>query len=356
MALAMCAEMTFTLYVTLYGFSNLLGHLFKLLSFWLLFVAIARSMLIGPYEALKLEMEEHMRTEEKLRLAATAFDAHEGIIILDRNKNILQVNNAFMEATGYSEQELIGRNPRMLNSNRQDKTFYRKMWHEIENQGHWHGELWVRRKDGEFYPIELSVSTMKNAKGEITHYLGHYRDLSEQKQAEQLEAKAYFDPLTNLPNRHLLNDRLEQAVARAKRHGHLSAMLFVDLDNFKPINDNQGHAAGDAVLQEVAARLKTNLREVDAAVRLGGDEFVLLLENVGHEHEESKAQALTLGDKIRAALALPYSVDGQKLHLTSSIGIALFPLESDKENDPLNRADEAMYRAKKEGKNRVVTL
>lgn len=298
------------------------------------------------------DISQRRATEEALRLSATAFEAHEAIAITDLHGNFLRVNRAFSQITGYGADEVIGQNPRLLQSGRHNKTFYRHMWETLQQSGHWEGEIWNRRKDGTLYLEWLTITAVCDSNNVTTHYLAHFQDITERKQAEErIYYQAFYDPLTELPNRRLLLDRLEKELARSRRHGHIGALLFLDLDRFKTINDSLGHATGDELLRQVASRLRLRLRAEDSAARLGGDEFVILLNELSNDIEHAATMASCVAEEIRNALSAPYDIDNQRLHTSPSIGISLFPLESESGAEVLKQADIAMYHAKQEGRN-----
>jgi diguanylate cyclase (GGDEF)-like protein/PAS domain S-box-containing protein len=479
----------------------------------------------GEVLAVVRDISTQRRADEALRLAATAFETHEGITITDKNANILRVNQAFTQITGYSAEEVVGKNPRILKSGRQDAAFYRDMWNALTERGHWQGEISNRRKNGESYPEWLTITAVKNDQGETTHYVAVFVDLSELKHQQatiersaleeqalgallrlsleplpleeflqqaldrilasvpwlmllpkggifldkqkgsagklrlvasrdlapdlrrlctevsfgqclcgraarertiqfadcvdhrhetvysgitahghynvpilsgdtvlgvmalylpeghkseaqekafllrvadvlsmgiirryaeaEVEYGAYHDVLTGLPNRRLLMDRLERNLASAVRHGHVGAVLFVDLDHFKTINDSLGHSVGDVLLQRVAIRLREALREEDTTARLGGDEFVILLPQVSSDLETTASQIHKIAEKVQAVVSRPYTVRDHELHITPSIGISLFPKGKDSADDVLKQADTAMYRAKEGGRNAI---
>ena len=299
------------------------------------------------------ELSQHTQTEADLRIAATAFESHVGMLITDADQVILRVNKAFTKITGFTPQEAIGQRPRLLNSGVHDGVFFEVMWRSIALDGAWQGEIWNRRKNGEVYPEWLTITTVKDAAGLTTHYVGTFTDITASKTAEnQIRDLAFNDPLTHLPNRRLLMDRLEQALAAGARHPRKSALLFVDLDNFKALNDTQGHYQGDLLLQQVAKRLATCVREGDTVARLGGDEFVVMLEDLSEQAMEAATQARSVGEKILVALNQVYLLGLCEYHSTPSIGVTLFggsPQESI--DEPLKRADLAMYQAKAAGRN-----
>lgn len=298
------------------------------------------------------DITERKNAEQELRIAATAFESREGLMITDARKVIIQVNRAFTELSGYSAEEAIGRTPAILKSDRQDAEFYRVLWETISREGHWHGEIWNRHKNGEVCPEWLSISIVRDNEGKITHYIGNFSDISERKAAEEkIRDLAFFDPLTKLPNRRMLADRLQHAFATSARGGTYGAALFIDLDNFKTINDTKGHAVGDLLLIEAADRLQSCVREGDTVARLGGDEFVLVLEDLDSELEVAAAKAKTVGDKILGLLRLPYLLRELEHLGSASIGVSLFGGNDVNTEDLLRRADTAMYEAKKAGRN-----
>ena len=240
----------------------------------------------------------------------------------------------------------------MLQSGRHDAAFYRAMWDRIASEGSWQGEIWHRRKGGEIFPEWLNIAAVKRDSGEITHYVGTLIDITERKAAEkQIEYLAYYDPLTQLPNRRLFLDRLQQALAGCARSGRKGALLFIDLDNFKILNETSGHDVGDRLLVEVARRLAACVRNGDTVARLGGDEFVVLLEDLSENAQEAAAQAKETGEKILAALDRPYTIAGRVRHSTPSIGVTLFVDAGDSLDELLKQADIAMYQAKSAGRN-----
>ncbi len=291
--------------------------------------------------------------EEALRIAATAFESQEGMTVTDAEQVILRVNGAFSAITGYSAEEVVGQTPRLLRSGRHDAAFYAAMWDSIASTGAWKGEIWNRRKNGEVFPEWLSITAVKNDAAVATHYVATFTDITVRKSAEdQIMSLAFFDPLTHLPNRRLLIDRLEQALAAASRHQRRGALLFVDLDNFKAINDTLGHYQGDLLLQQVAKRLSACIREGDTVARLGGDEFVVMLQDLNAGELEAAAQAENIGEKILAALNQNYQLGSHDHHSTPSIGITLFGADTlEGVDEPLKRADLAMYQAKAAGRN-----
>jgi len=303
--------------------------------------------------AMITDITERKQSEEALRIAASAFDSQQGMFVTNAEWVILQVNKAFTEITGYSKQEAVGLTPHeLLRSGRHDADFYAAMRDSLERSDSWQGEIWDRRKSGEIYPQWLTVTAVKDTDGKVTHYVDAFTDITSRKEAEdQIQSLAFFDPLTGLPNRRLLMDRLKQAVASGTRREKRGALLFVDLDNFKNLNDTLGHDKGDLLLQQVAQRLTTCIREGDTVARLGGDEFVVMLEDLSANQMEAAAQAEIVGEKIHVTLNQIYVLANYSHHSTASIGITLFGDQSEDIEEPLKRADLAMYQAKAAGRN-----
>ncbi len=298
------------------------------------------------------DISERRLAEEELRVAATAFEAREGMLITDPKGTILRVNKAFTEVTGYAAEEVVGKNPRVLSSGRHDQQFYKQMWQDITTQGNWRGEIWNRRRTGDIFPEWLTITAVKNEQGIITHYVSTLTDISELKQnQERIHHLAFFDPLTHLPNRRLLQDRLEHALATCSRQACLGALLFIDLDDFKTLNDNRGHHVGDLLLVAVADRLRQSLREQDTVARLGGDEFVVVVEGLGNTRQEAVIQSQQVAEKILAVLNQAYQLEGQEYFNTPSIGICLFGEAQESTDEILKQADQAMYHAKAAGRN-----
>jgi len=295
---------------------------------------------------------KYKQTEQELRIAATAFDAQEGMLITDANGVIMRVNKAFSDITGYPPEEVIGQNPRMFHSGRQDANFYAAMWEGIRLTGVWEGEIWNKRKDGEIYPEYLTITSVRDAEGNITNHVATFNDITARKTAEdEIRNLAFYDPLTSLPNRRLLLDRLRQALASSARSGNEGALLFIDLDNFKMLNDSLGHDIGDMLLQQVAQRLVSCVREGDTVARLGGDEFVVMLEDMSEHVPEAAAQTKAVGEKILATLNQPYQLAAYEYRSTPSIGVTLFKDHPGSIDDLFKQADIAMYQAKKAGRN-----
>jgi diguanylate cyclase (GGDEF)-like protein/PAS domain S-box-containing protein len=303
---------------------------------------------VGGIIGVMFDISERKRMEARLQQAATVFDSSaEGITITAPDGSIIAVNRAFSEITGYSENEVLGRNPRMLQSGRQSPEFYREMWEIIARDGRWQGELWNKRKDGRLVPEWLTISAVKDAAGGVIHYVGVFSDITEIKRAnELLDHQAHHDHLTGLPNRLLLEDRLRGAVLRAQREQAQVAVLFVDLDRFKNINDSLGHHVGDRVLCEVANRFRAITRESDTVARLGGDEFLIVMEGIHDAAMVSRIADKILDDLRTNPLALE-----QEFFVGASIGISLFPQDGADAATLMRNADAAMYRAKERGRN-----
>ncbi|MGZ5000380.1 MAG: putative bifunctional diguanylate cyclase/phosphodiesterase [Methylomonas sp.] len=288
---------------------------------------------------------------EELRIAAIAFDSQDGIVVTDADSVILRVNHAFSGLTGYTAEEAIGRTPALLKSGHHGADFYQQLWQSLLTEHYWQGEIWNRRKNGEIYPEWLTITAVLDTEQKITHYVAVFNDITQRKEAEeQIRQLAFYDPLTHLPNRRLLMDRLAQAQLNSARNHQFGAILFMDLDQFKTLNDTQGHDMGDLLLIEVAKRLSASVREIDTVARLGGDEFVLLLEQLGDNLEQSASRAQIIGEKILASIRQPYLLKQYEYRTTASIGISLF-YNSDINVDTLfKHADSAMYEAKNSGR------
>jgi diguanylate cyclase (GGDEF)-like protein/PAS domain S-box-containing protein len=299
-------------------------------------------------------LAERAKAEDAMRIAAVTFDTQEAIMITEQDGKILRVNQAFHDITGYAEAEVVGQNPRFLQSGRHDATFFQAMWTDLLNTGKWRGEIWDKRKNGEIYPKLMTITAVRDDKQQVTHYVAVFRDISNRKQSEQaIHQLAFYDPLTKLPNRRLLLDRLQQAMATGMRNGRHGALLFLDLDHFKIINDTQGHAMGDRLLIEVARRLRVCVREDDSVGRLGGDEFIVVLEDLSGEAEEAASQTELVAEKIRSELDKPYVLNTFEYQSTVSIGISLFHGHQESAEALLQHADVAMYQSKTAGRNAI---
>jgi len=301
------------------------------------------------FRPLTRNIVELEQAEDKLRLAASVFThAREGIIITDTSGAIIDVNETFSKITGYSRAEALGQNPRMLKSGRQDPEVYAAMWKSLAEKGHWYGEIWNRRKDGEVYAEMLTISVVKNTDGESQHYVALFTDISPMKEhQQQLEHIAHYDALTNLPNRVLLADRLSQAISQSQRRDQPLALAYLDLDGFKTINDFYGHNVGDELLIAIAQRMKAVLRDGDTLARIGGDEFVAVLIDLYLPQDYE----LVLS-RLLQAVAAPVNLNEMVLQVSASIGVTLYPQDGADADQLMRHADQAMYQAKQAGKNR----
>ena len=274
-------------------------------------------------------------------------NAAEAILITDARARIVYANRSFSRITGYRLKDVAGKTPRILHSGRQSRDFYAHLWKCINATGQWQGEIWNRRKNGEIYPEWLSISAVKDGTGRVEHYLAIFSDITLRKrEVQELYDLATHDALTGLANRSFFSERFRHAIVRAKRARQLVGLLFLDLDDFKPVNDALGHKCGDKLLQTVARRLQRSVREEDTIARLGGDEFAVIL-----EHLSKPRDAAASAKKLLRALARPYLLEGHRARITVSIGITVYPLDGDKVDTLLSRADGAMYRAKTERRN-----
>ncbi len=293
------------------------------------------------------DITERKQAETQLRIAATIFESQEGMMITDANSVILNVNQAFTLITGYMTTEVVGQTPRLLHSGRHDKIFYAAMWKSINESGAWKGEIWNRRKNGENYPERLSITAVKANNNLVTHYVATIADITERKITEEyIQRLAFYDALTQLPNRRLLLERIKHGIELHHRIGCQIAVLMMDLDKFKAVNDTLGHAAGDELLQQVAERVKGCLRKVDMVARLGGDEFVILLENISlYEHVARVAET------VIDSLSQPFTLyQTHKVYIGASIGIAIHPDHGEDIEALMDNADTALYHAKNQGR------
>ena len=300
-------------------------------------------------DKLRAEVTERARAAVNLRLAATVFESTgEGVVIADREQKVLAVNRAFTDITGYSAEEAVGSTPRLLKSGRQNQAFYLAMWDALATRGHWMGELWNRRKNGEIYPEWLSLSAVRDDAGELTHYVGVFSDITDLKASQdRLEYLAHHDVLTGLPNRVQLSRQLSGAIARSRDSGAGFSLLFIDLDHFKHVNDTLGHPLGDILLRQVGGALKSCLNESSMVARVGGDEFVAVLEPAAGEQDLAASAAAA----VLAALSRPFAVDEHQLYVGASIGVVRYPEDGETADVLLAHADAAMYRAKAKGRN-----
>ncbi|MBF0448149.1 MAG: EAL domain-containing protein [Magnetococcales bacterium] len=298
-----------------------------------------------------LQLQEKIAANEqanaKIQLAAKVFEsAGEAILITETNGNIISVNQAYLDITGFTQEEIIGKNPRVAKSGRHDKDFYKSLWEELKTKGKWKGEIWDRRKNGQIYPKWLTITEVRTPEGELKNYVGIFTDITNVKETERkLEELAYYDALTQLPNRKLFHIRLNHDVETSKRSKHSLALLFIDLDKFKHVNDTLGHGAGDDLLIQVSERLKKTIRNADTVARLGGDEFTIILTNVVKEENVS-----FVCENIIRSLSQPFDLSGQEASIGASIGISMFPQDGQDTETLIKHADIAMYQAKNSGR------
>ncbi len=324
------------------------GRVVGLLSFSDILAALQYEYVQRLDEALRERDEALMQSRRDLHLARKVIDASlDGIIICNPQGQIEFVNPSFTQLTGYGFEEVVGKNPRLLKSGRHDQAFYQRMWQDLAEHDVWQGEVWNRRKSGEIYPEWLTINAIRDGGGQVTQYAAVFSDITERKRTEErIKNLAYFDVLTGLPNRRLFTDRLQVAIAHAHRHESRLAIMFLDLDLFKRINDSLGHGVGDNVLIETARRLGHCVREGDTVARLGGDEFVVLLPEIDQAEDAAK-----LAERIIAQVKQPFQINDHELYVTTSVGIAVFPDDGGTAETLIKNADTAMYRAKDLGRN-----
>jgi diguanylate cyclase (GGDEF)-like protein/PAS domain S-box-containing protein len=298
------------------------------------------------------DITERKTTEEALRVAAVAFESTSAMMISDAKRRVLQVNHAFTKLTGYAAAEAIGKTSQLLRSGRHTDAFYQGMEDGVRDSGRWEGEIWNRKRSGEVYLDWLSITAVKDTRGVATHYVSVHTDITLRKHTEdEFRKLAFFDPLTALPNRRLLLDRLQQMVATRTRNDQFGAVLFLDLDRFKQLNDEHGHDQGDELLIQVANRLLACVREVDTVARLGGDEFVLALAHLGTDEVQALSGAMAVVSKVRHAMAKPFDLPRSSWTMSVSIGVTLLDGSQTQPEEAIRQADEAMYAAKAAGRN-----
>lgn len=348
------SEIFFTLYSNPYDVYNLMGHMLKISGYAFMFRSFFYEAVTEPYKRLMQSQRQLMDTLADQHLSAIAFHTREAIMITDDQHRIVRVNTAFTDITGYTEKDVLGKNPKILSSGRHDDAFYRELWRCIQTYGTWSGEIWNKRKSGEIFAEHAVINAVYDPVGKITHYIASFSDITERVRAqEQVHRLAFFDSLTGLANRRLMIEHISLAQAEAERSGNYSALLFMDLDFFKKLNDTLGHSKGDLLLQQFAARLKSHLRAVDTLARPGGDEFILLVRQLGLDKEQAAIQVEHLGEKILDAVRQPFLLGDQTYSITVSVGVMLFGKEHHTVDDLLSSADLAMYQSKEQGRNRL---
>ena len=303
----------------------------------------------------KFDYEKNRLNQEKeLKITSFAFESSEPMIITDELGKIIKVNQAFCDVMEYPRSDIIGKNPRIFKSGHQDKKFGEELWNDLRDKGFWSGEVYNKKESGKIIPLRTTITAIKNKDNVITHYLGQYIDIGEQKDKEKvLEYQATHDNLTGLPNRLLLLDRIEHAITKVVRHQMVGGLIFIDLDNFKEVNDTLGHGIGDALLILVSKTIKKIIRDEDTLARIGGDEFIILVDNIGNDKENAKINILNFAEKIKDSLNAITHIDGHINVSTPSIGITLFNDSSVSIENIIKQADTAMYVAKKQGKNSI---
>ena len=326
----------------------------KLMTLSLIVIVLLSLLLMFINLRLKTSIQTLKSNEEELRLAAVAFQTQEAILITDANERIISVNKAFSAITGFPPKDALGKTPRIFKSNLHDKAFYQAMWSDILTLGGWQGEIWNRRHNGEIYPELQTITAIKNSQGEITHYLSTFNDITQRKLSEQqINQLAFYDPLTGLANRRLLEDHIKQALSSSARNLHYCALIFIDLDHFKNLNDTLGHKLGDELLKQVADRLNSVVREGDTIARPGGDEFIVLLENLNMDKTLAAKEVQVIGEKLLHEFNQPFDLSENHYVMTASIGINLFINHYETVDELMKRSDLAMYKAKEEGRNNL---
>ena len=311
--------------------------------------SLDRHLALDDLRLAHAQLEAH---QKELHIAASAFEVQEGVMVTDANNVILRVNKSFTKLTGYSTEEVLGKTTEMLISERHDEQFYQNILKALRDEKSWIGEVWSKRKDGVINPYRLTITAVSNPDGHVTNYVAAISDIREFKEAqENILLLAFHDPLTQLPNRRLLQDRLQQAIAGSVRSHRYGAVMFIDLDHFKTLNDTLGHNFGDMLLVEVAYRLQDCVREGDTVTRLGGDEFVVMLEDLSEDAQGAIIEANIVGEKIGAVINRPYFLQDNEYHISGSIGVSLFCGNMDSVDDLIKQADLAMYKAKNSGRN-----
>ena len=327
---------------------NLHGDVTGLIGYHDMLAGAEQMYLDDLREALEQRDQALAKSRRTLQLAERVIESSfEGIMVTDKDVRIEFVNPAFTQLTGYSPEEVIGRTPELLSSGRHDAEFYKRMWQSLTTHGYWRGEIWNRRKTGELYLELLTITAITDDHGQTTHYAGLFTDITQnRKNEEQIRQLAYYDALTGVPNRRLLEDRLEHAIRHAHRKDMLLAVMFIDLDQFKEVNDTLGHAVGDELLLQFTTRVRDYLREDDTLARLGGDEFIVLLPEL-----DKLSDVIQVAERLIELNRNPYRINNDSIQIGSSIGISLYPEDGTTVQELLHGADIAMYRSKRDGRN-----
>jgi diguanylate cyclase (GGDEF)-like protein/PAS domain S-box-containing protein len=325
-----------------------------ILSLFAIIVILLSFGLASANRHLKTHQQQLQEQADSLAVAAVAFDTQQAIMITAPDEKIISVNKAFCDITGYEADEVIGQTPRILKSNYHSRDFFKDIWLVLQQEGYWQGEIWNRRKTGELYPIGQSIKTIRNANGEITHYLATFTDITLHKENEQkIQELAFYDPLTELANRRLFKDHLTQTMATSEIDRYYFALIFIDLDNFKTLNDTLGHHYGDQLLQQVGQRLKKCLSSGDTVCRSGGDEFILLLPNISTHYQTALHKTGQVAEKILACIGTPYELPNTQYSISASLGVTLCIGQSKSAEELMKHSDLAMYQSKKAGKNTI---
>lgn len=300
------------------------------------------------------DISSQQNNDNQLKLSSAVFESPDAVVITDSDSHIIQVNNAFTRITGYTQEEVLGKNPNILSSGKQSPSFYKQMWHDIQHNHHWQGEMWNKRKDGEIYAEWLTITPVFDDDNNVCNYVAMFSDISEKKKIEkEIQYRNSHDELTNLINRDMLYRELKDAISDSKKKGNKGALIFLDLDEFKLINDSMGHKHGDKLLIHVAKRLKDCISNGDLLARIGGDEFAVLLPSLGHSIEQSILGINQIVDNIQQVFRKPFGINNHNLHITTSIGTTIFSTENEQASDVLRQADTAMFKAKEAGKNQT---
>jgi diguanylate cyclase (GGDEF)-like protein/PAS domain S-box-containing protein len=346
------AELFFTQYLTLFDQLNLFGHIFKAAGYLMMYHALFVATVHRPYQRLSEASKKIKQVLKDQRITATAFEVQDAVIITDENDIVLRANKAFTKLTGYDVEDVVGKKSDMFKSSKLDPDFLMYVNAILAHEKFWVGEVYDNRKDGTVYLKRLTISAVDDNEGNTTNYVMAFADVSQYKEAqESIHRLAFYDPLTNLPNRRLLLDRLEKQMKSVNRNNNYGAVLFIDLDNFKALNDTKGHDFGDLMLKEVAVRLQDCLRANDTVARLGGDEFVVMLEDMSEDLTVAASQAEVVGSKVLVAIKQPYILDAHEYHSSASIGISMFRGGEVSVDELLKHADTAMYQSKLAGRN-----